>query len=215
MPSNEIIIKQHTRILTPTEYEKLRSAIIASTRSEDAPETQQLPYYAVLCDALLLSGMRPVEFSRFKPDWYKASRRVIKLPAEACMKAKCKYKERTVMLSIPGCDAFDRLTTLKYPRKGKEYFAWQIIPCRISMREALIRYAALAGIGTEGITPKMFRKTLVSWLMACYPERSIYIQASMGHTADIIANNYIGLGFTKEEKGSMKKEYLYGIFDGE
>jgi integrase len=190
----DIILKQGARVLFPDDYEKLRA--------------QMPPYYQIICDAMLLSGMRPVEFERFQPSWYRGSRRVIVLPKESCLKQKCKFKERTIRLSLAGCDAFDRLTTAMIKFKGKEIPAYQMLPKRVAFRDALIRYAKLAGIGADGMSPKMFRKTLVSWLVACYPEKSLYIQASMGHDGDTIVNNYLGLGFTNEQISSMRTKYL-------
>ena len=204
------IIKQNTRIFTPSEYEKLRAAMDA-------------PHYPLICDCLLLSGMRPVEFSRFQPDWYKASRRVVKLPKGACLKERCEFNERTINLSLPGCDAFDRLVSTKFKRKGKEVYAYEIYPGKVSFNETLSRYAITADLpeatitlrdGTQytgpdaGVTPKAFRKTLVSWLIACFPEKSLYISSSMGHTAETIVRNYLGLGFTREEIETMRSKYL-------
>lgn len=203
MPSNgktemtDHILKQNTRILTPSEYEALRFAMDA-------------PHYPLICDAMLLSGMRPIEFSRFKPDWYKASRRTINLPKESCLKQKCKFKERSISLSLAGCDAFDRLLSVKVKFKGKDCFAYERMPAKVSFNDTLKRYAAVANIGTDGIAPKMFRKTLVSWLVACYPEKVLSITASMGHDYDTITQNYLGLGFTREEIGVMKEKYLNG-----
>jgi integrase len=193
----DIIIKQDTRILTPSEYEWLR-------------EKMDLPYYPIICDALLLSGMRPIEFKRFQPDWYMASRRRIKLPDGACLKDKCEFKERTISLSMPGCDAFDKLVSSKVKFKKQEVPVLEMRPERVSFGDTLKRYAIVAGIGDQGIKPKMFRKTLVSWLVACFPEKSLYIQASMGHSEDTIVQNYLGLGFTKEEIEIMRTKYLKG-----
>jgi integrase len=190
----DIILKQNSRILFPSDYQKLR---------EHMPR-----YYQLICDANLLSGMRPVELSRFSPDWYRASRRVIQLPIGACLKQRAKYKARTITLSLAGCDALDKLVSEKIKHKGKEVFAYQMIPQRVAFRDALIRYATLAGIETRGINPKMFRKTLVSWLIACYPEKQAYIQASMGHDGDTIVNNYLGVGFTREQMDEMRSKYL-------
>ena len=198
-PVTDAIIKQNTRILTPSEYEALRSKMDAK-------------HYPLICDALLFSGMRPVEFRRFKPDWYKASRRIISLPKGACLKQKCQYDERSISLSLPGCDAFDRLISTKVQHKGKEVFAWEMVPEKVSFGDTLKRYATAAGIGTDGITPKMFRKTWVSWLVACLPEKLLYIPSSMGHDYDTIIKNYLGLGFTREEIETMRSKYLVGIF---
>jgi integrase len=190
----DITLKQGARILSPSDYEALRA---------------QMPrYYQLICDAFLLSGMRPVEMQRFKPDWYRASRRVIQLPEGACLKQRCKYKERPIKLSLAGCDAFDKLVSEKVKYKGKEIFAYEMMPQRVAFRDALIRYAELAKIGAEGMNPKMFRKTLVSWLIACYPEKQAYIQASMGHDGDTIVNNYLGMVFTREQMDEMRNKYL-------
>jgi integrase len=190
----DIILKQGARILFPQEYEAIRA---------------QMPrYYQLICDAFLLSGMRPVELSRFNPTWYRASRRVIQLPPEACLKQRCKFKERQIKLSLAGCDAFDKLVSERVKFKGKEIFAYEMIPQRVAFRDALIRYANLAKIGADGMAPKMFRKTLVSWLVACYPEKTLAIQSSMGHDADTIVHNYLGMVFTREQMDLMRSKYL-------
>ena len=214
---SDVIIKQNTRIFTPSEYESLRAAMDA-------------PHYPLICDCLLLSGMRPIEFSRFQLDWYKASRRIIKLPKGACLKTRCEYKERTINLSMPGCDVFDRLISTKFKRKGKEVYAFEIMPKKVSFGDTLGRYAISAGLpeGTvelsgglkytgpdAGVTPKAFRKTLVSWLVACYPEKLAYIAASMGHTPETIVKNYLGLGFTDAEIEVMRVKYLPNWGGGE
>lgn len=190
----DIILKQGTRILFPSEYEKIR---------------EQMPtYYQVFCDALLMSGMRPIEFERFEPSWYRGSRRVIQLPETACLKEKCKFKARTIRLSLPGCDAMDKLVNTSVTFKKKSIPVMTKLPNRGAFRYALVRYATSAGIGTEGICPKMFRKTLVSWLMAAYPERQIEIAASMGHDYDTIIQNYLGLGFTRSDIEKIRMKYL-------
>lgn len=190
----DIILKQDTRILFPADYEKLRAQM---------PE-----YYQIICDAMLLSGMRPIEFERFQPSWYRGSRRVIVLPKDSCLKQKCEFKERTIALSLAGCDAFDRLISAQVKFKGKMIPVLDMRPKRSAFHAALRRYAILAGVGTEGITQKMFRKTLVSWLIASMPEKSVHIQSSMGHKQDTIVNNYLGLGFTREQIETMRVKYL-------
>ena len=191
---DDIILKQGARILFPGHYEKLHD---------------QMPqYYQILCDAMLLSGMRPIEFERFEPSWYRGSRRVIQLPDDACLKERRKFKARAIRLSLPGCDAFDRLTTTTVKFKGRDIPVLEMRPKRVAFRDALIRYAKLAGIGTEGISPKMFRKTLVSWLVEIWPEKQLQIQSSMGHDGETIVNNYLGLGFTKEMRDKIMEKYL-------
>jgi len=191
---SDIILKQDTRILFPSEYKALR---------EKMP-----PRYQVICDAALLSGMRPIELERYQPSWYRGSRRVIVLPKGACLKEKCEFKERTISLSLAGCDAFDRYNTMEFLYKRVPTHVYQLLPKRVAFRDALIRYATAAKISPIGITPKMFRKTLVSWLVACYPEKIAYIQSSMGHNQDTIVNNYLGLGFPRSQIDIMMEEYL-------
>jgi integrase len=200
----EMIIKQDTRIFTPKEYESLRAAMVPE------PGARDISYYPLICDAMLFSGMRPIEFKRFQPDWYKASRRLIKLPDGACQKQKCEFKERSIILSLPGCDAFDRLVSSTVRFKKKMVPVLEMRPEKVSFGSTLKRYAIKAGIGDKGVCPKSFRKTWVSWLVACFPEKSIYIQASMGHDQDTIVGNYIGLGFTREETEVMRDKCLVG-----
>jgi integrase len=179
---NDHIIKQGTRILTPSEYEALRAIAMKNT-----------PRYAYLMDAMLHTGMRPVEFERMERSWYRPARRCIELPKGACLKEKCQYKERTIHLSLPGCDALDN------------YFNRGIVkPKKVSLRDTLRRYAKEAGIGEDGITSKMFRKTLDSWLIACYEDKYPSIASSMGHDIDTILKHYLGIAFPPGEIDKMK-----------
>lgn len=177
------IIKQGTRILMPSEYEKLRAVMNQK--------------YQIVCDAMLLTGLRPVEFERMEKSWYRAPRRCLELPIGACLKEKCTYKERTVLLSLPGCDAVDAYLNSDFEKPGK-----------VSMRDTLKRYAITSGIGDDGITGKCFRKTLDSWLVACYESRYPSIAASMGHDIETILTHYLGIAFPMAETELMKTKYL-------
>lgn len=165
----------------PSEYERLRAVMI--------------PKYQIVCDALLLTGMRPIEFRRMEKSWYRPARRCIELPKGACLKQKCQYNQRTVLLSLPGCEAMDHYfdTGFKMPEK-------------VSFRDTLRRYAEKSGIGVEGITGKMFRKTLDSWLVACYSQeyQSLLIAASMGHDVETIRKHYLGIAFPAGEIDKAK-----------
>jgi integrase len=176
------IIKQNTRILMPSEYELLRAEAMKNT-----------PRYAILMDAMLQTGLRPIEFERMDRSWYRPARRCLELPRGACLKQKCQYKERTVFLSLPGCDALDAYFELGAPK-----------PKKVSLRDTLRRYADAAGIGADGITSKMFRKTLDSWLVACYEDRYMSIASSMGHDVDTILKYYLGTAFPEKEVEKMR-----------
>lgn len=184
----DIIIIQNTRVLMPSEYTRLRNAI-----AEGDDNNRKYP---ILMDFLLHTGMRLVEAQEMTPDMYRASRRVI--AGVSCAKVKCKASQRTVMLSLPGCDAVEEWLKSGY-----------IIPNRAAMHVTLKRYAELSGIGSEGVTAKMFRKTLASWLMACYPEMEMYISASMGHSRATLQKHYLGHGFPRAEV-DLAREMLQG-----
>lgn len=210
---SEQIIKQGTRILMPCQWEAMRQVMIPARSTEvlaeaitrgDTQKSNKIQRYQIICDAMLMTGMRYVEFNDLARSWYSGPRRVINIPKGG--KKKCLYTERTVMLSLPACDAVER-----YLASGLKP------PHRVSMREALRAYATKAGIGEDGICPKMFRKTWESWLMAWGPERVLYIAASMGHTVDVMQKHYLGLGFPKEEIDTIGSRYAVqwgGGFDG-
>lgn len=182
----DVITRKNTRILTPTEYEKLRSCMSDK--------------YQVYSDVLLMTGLRPVEFWRMDRSWYRPARRCLELPPGAVRKLKCIWQQRTVILSLPACDAIDTYFGCTGIEPLKEN----------SMRDAYRRYAIKAGLSTTGICTKMFRKTWVSWLVACYPEQALQIAASMGHSLEVMRNNYLGLAFPPGEMEKMRTKYLEG-----
>lgn len=204
--NQDILLVQGTRVLRPSEWEKLRNGMLTDYQrglvrgyisAGDVAKSAQMERYQIVCDMLMHTGMRIVEAKELKPEWYRPARRVIVIPKSAIRKKKCLYTERTVMLSLPGCDAVDR-----YLKSG---LAWPTN--KSGFRAALIRYAIKAGISPTGITTKMFRKTIVSWLMACYPERALYVAASMGHDIPTLQKHYLGLGWERAEVEKMR-EYL-------
>lgn len=207
----DLILKNGIRILTPSEYEWMRASMISpddqvhlqqAIQDCDVPRMNRIQRYQIICDAMLHTGMRTVEFSAMERPWYRGPRRVIQIPEGIVKKGVGKkgrhvFSERTVMLSLPGCDAVDR-----FLQSGLK------LPHRCSMYPTLRRYAEISGIGSEGVTTKMFRKTLASWLMACFPEQEMYISASMGHSREVLQKHYLGLGFPTEEIRKMRDIYL-------
>ena len=75
--------------------------------------------------------------------------------------------------------------------------------------EKLKRWAELAGIGKEGVTSRMMRKTWESWLMFYYPEQSMMIAQSQGHTLVTAMQHYINMPFTDED-AKLMKEWVEG-----
>lgn len=175
-------IKSDTCVLMPREYAKLREVM-----DED---------HRILCDALLHTGMRGTEFAKFiqNTEWYKPSRRCIDLPKLAITKKATLYKQRTVILSVKGCASIERIIEAKL----------KSLPKRQSFNEYLDSAAIRCGLGKDHICPKMFRKTIISWLVACFPEKQMYINHSAGHTRDVQLNDYLGVQFRKEDVEDMR-----------
>ena len=166
----------------PREYAKLRESMNGD--------------YRILCDALLHTGMRITEFEIFLKhhDWYKPSRRCIDLPKLAIKKKATLYKQRSVILSLKGCDAIQRIVDEGITT----------MPKRQSFNPYVDDAAIRAGLGKEHICVKMFRKTIISWLVACFPERQMYINHSAGHTRDVQLNDYLGVQFRREDVEDMR-----------
>jgi len=188
----DIMIRQKTRIMKPSEYKLLRN--------------EMNPRHQLILDGLLYTGMRVEEFWRFmnNPEWFKPARRVIDLPKGSILKVKAKQKERTVMLSFRGTQAIERL--VEGIKKGEVKAI-----TRIAFNRALHRGAEKAGIGKTGITSKMMRKTLISWLMATLEDQKAHllIAVSSGHDLNTLATHYLGLGFPRNEMDAMK-EHIVG-----
>jgi integrase len=132
------------------------------------------------------------------PEAYKASRRCISLTRAATKKVKVVRTERDIMLTLRGCEAVELLIKVK-----------PVIAERAAMGEALQRAAVYAEIGKEGISPKMFRKTFLSWLVAASPEKYFNIAMSAGHTINILQKHYAAIAFQREDVTAMR-EYVKG-----
>ena len=181
MLAKDYIIKQKTRILKPSEYAQIRE--------------QLNPIHQVICDVLLNTGMRGEELWAFvrHPEWYRASRRCVELPLGSIKKIRCLHKERTVCLTQSGCECVEILFKLKLKT-----------PIARSNFHTALRLAASRSIGEEGITPKMFRKTLVSWLIKTTPEKAFEISASMGHDLNTMRQHYVGIAFERKDVEDMR-----------
>jgi integrase len=189
LPKNDHIIKQKTRILRPSEYAAFRE--------------QLNPVHQILSDVALNTGMRWGEIWALvkHPEWYRASRRCIDMPMGSIKKVRCLQLERTILLTQNGCNAVELLLGLKLKRP-------------VARSNLLISYrlAASKSIGIEGISPKMLRKTLVSWLIKSMPEKALVIASSMGHNMEIMRRHYLGIAFERQAIEDMR-EYLKGWGD--
>lgn len=183
------IIKHDTRILRPWEWYLIRDNL------KPGPQ--------LICDVSLNTQMRSTELWCFlrNQKWFRESGKAIDLPKEAILKYRVTLDERTVLLSDKGVE-----------------FVHAIFDCsarvreeidRSNLRKDLIKAAEEAKISTKGICPKMFRKTIISWLTATFPEKEPYILMSAGHGKDVQQRHYLAAGF---ERGSIEeiRKYLKG-----
>jgi integrase len=188
---SNLIIRQNTRILTPREYYLMREELN--------------PKYKIISGVLINTGMRVEEFWDFRdhPHWFDAARRCIDLPKGSkakgipgIKKTKSAYQERTVNLTVEGCDAIKTLISMNSSIRYTN---------RVNMGAALKRAAKKARIGETGIVPKMFRKSLVSWLVTCHPERYVQISSSIGHELETMRIHYANLAFERRDTEDMRK----------
>lgn len=156
--------------------------------------------YRVRWDFLLHTRMR-IEEGRYvaeHAECFREENRAIFLPNVESLgkgKARCTIKNRAVTLSDKGVEAV------------KEFFRVAPgIPAYQSMSPAFDLAASKADFSLDGITPKMLRKTMISWMMACFPERETHILMSAGHTQMTMRGHYLAHGFRREDIKDMKAE---------
>ena len=188
-----------SKILTPTQWDQLRNNLN--------------PYYQIVCDALLHTGLRSdSEFWRFveNPQWYGSGK--IHLPSISGIQ-----QARTVNLSKEGCEAVEALIALTRSNNHRKE--------RNSMRDALRRAATGDGKVTkiiegkptkvdrcgvlepDGVNAEMLRRTLATWLVTCCPEKKYEILISMGMDEENFSQ-YLGKVFTRKETEKMRKHLV-------
>jgi hypothetical protein len=117
---------------------------------------------------------------------------------EGMGKDKCKNLSRQIALSPTGVETV------------REIFFKKIkLPAYQNMEQVFKRAARDADIDTKYIMTKCLRKSLVSWLMACYPERQEHIAFSVGHDYNTMRGHYLTYGWRKEDVADMRN-YVKG-----
>jgi integrase len=184
------IIKQGAQILSAHEYEKIRSHLN--------------PTHQLIFDGQLFTGMRIEEFWRFieHPEWFHPDRQYVELPPGSILKVKAKQKERLVLLSFIG--------TSKVRDLVASIMRGEIKPITKQGWGQDLKRAALKGeMNIRGISPKMLRKTWISWLMLWYPQDGLRIASSAGHDTGTLIRHYMSLPFSPQEKEQVKA-YVIG-----
>lgn len=173
------------RILTSSEYDKLRSVILQER-------------HKILLDVLLITGMRYVEVVRLwhNPKWYNESRNIIHLPQEAQRKSKRSQQEITIH-PLP--------TMFNYVLKN--FWAAREPPSESSWNRYLRKWAQMTGIAPYGLSAKTTRKTLESWCVSCGMEVTT-VCLRQGHDSLTSMRHYQGLAFSDEELNDIKKKLV-------
>ncbi|MFA5410046.1 MAG: hypothetical protein WC343_14830 [Bacilli bacterium] len=179
------IVFQGAQILTPAEYDRLRD--------------QLNPTHRLIWDGMIFTGMRIEEFWRFveHPEWFHPARSYVELPKGSILKVKAKQQERAVLLSNVGVRAIKDLTSA-ITRGEVERIS------TAGWRQNIVRAATKAELPLKGLTPKMARKTWVSWLMAVYPTDGLRIASSMGHDTGTLIRHYLTLAFAQHEREQIR-----------
>lgn len=174
-----------------------RSTAVLSPRDWDLIKNELNSDYKIRGEYLLQTAMRIREASYVagRPECYRKENAAIFLPRiEGMGKDKCLQKNRAVMLSPSGIAAVE------------DFFNHKVtLPAYQNMESVFKRAARDADVDPTNITTKMFRKTMISWLMVCYPERHAQIAHSAGHNFDTMLGHYLMYGFAKDDIKEIKE----------
>jgi len=174
--------KRYVSVLTPAQWLAIKKELN--------------PAYQLRFEYLLQTGMRISEagYVLDHPECFREENGAIFLPrVEGMGKEKCKFLCRQIMLSPEGIKVVKEI----YEKKIK------LLPYQ-NMEQVMKRAARDADIDTKYITTKCLRKSIVSWLMACYPERQEQIAFSMGHDYNTMRSHYLTFGWRKEDIADMR-----------
>lgn len=176
-------LKGEIRVLTVSEYLKLRDAI-----PKDRHKT--------LFELLIVTGMRYIEVQRLYEhrEWYLQKDNIIHLPESAQRKHKRSQLERSVH---PLPSMFEHLM--------KTFFKEQKPPVESVWNRDLREWAKKAGINPYGLSAKTTRKTIESWMIkAGIIESTVCLR--QGHDSLTSMRHYQGLAFSEEEIRYIKRQ---------
>ncbi len=171
--------KFQVRILRPVEWEQLRDSMDTDTKK--------------ICTSLLITGMRYAELQRFRenPNWLDG--KFIFLPKGSMLKVKAKQQERNIRLSDMGKTIIGDLFTAPHPLPS------------LPTLDMKLRRLSTKILEDAAVNNKTFRKTWESWLVFYYPDKSLQIARSQGHTTITQYEYYLDMPFTDEDRRDMRK----------
>ena len=181
------------RVLTPDEVTAIQNVITK-------------PSARVLFDLMLYTGLRLSEVKQLvdNPAIFDEKRKIITITSS---KKASTQKTRNVHLCDNGITAVRSF--IENPKVPSSPTAWQmnlIRWCRSARIEPLAGKDPLDTSNIFGITVRTTRKTLESWLLTAYPDRSVYVALSQGHTVLIQLQHYLNLSWTEEERVEIKEQ---------
>jgi hypothetical protein len=154
--------------------------------------------YKLRAGFLIHTAMRIAEckYVMNTPSTFRKENGAIFLPnVDGFGKKRSTIKNRAVLLSQAGIGAVEAFLASGVG-----------LPTYQSMEPVFKRAALDAGFDSRYITTKMFRKTMISWLMACFPERQASIALSAGHNYATMQGHYLTQGWRKEDVKDMREE---------
>jgi len=169
------------RILTPYDYD----TFVANIDKD---------YLRTIFNLCFWSGMRYIEVQRLydHPEWVLKERKNIYLPREAQQKVKRLAPERYVPIppQITGELAY--------------FFKNMKPPVLKVWNDNLKRWAIKSGFDVMGISPKMTRASIESWMYQAGIETGKICQRQ-GHDKLTSLNHYMAIPFTEAEQIEIKK----------
>ena len=166
------------------------------------------PSSRALFDLMLYTGLRLSEVKQIvqNPAIFDEKRKIITITSS---KKEATQKTRNVHLCDNGLLAVRAFLNQKEKKIPSSPSAWQmnlIRWCKSARIEPLAGKDPLDGGNIFGITVRTTRKTLESWLLTAYPDRSVYVALSQGHTVLVQLQHYLNLSWTEEERAEIKEQ---------
>ena len=183
------------RVLTPDEVAAIQNVITK-------------PSSRALFDLMLYTGLRLSEVKQIvqNPAIFDEKRKIITITSS---KKEATQKTRNVHLCDNGIKAVKAF--IQNPKIPSSPSAWQmnlIRWCKSARIDPLAGKDVMdaGNKNVYGITVRTTRKTLESWLLTAYPDRSVYVALSQGHTVLVQLQHYLNLSYTEEEIAEIKEQ---------
>ena len=186
-PILRTIEKKSVRVLRPSEYLALWNA---STKYENR----------TVLDCMLLTAGRITELREMQVNrqWFDIDSNSIHIKEHKIKRQQRGIKDRYIHLSTMGS-----VVVQSFLHNGFR------IPSYPTIQENLQRWGMRANIDLSSLSAKVFRHTYESWLIFYYPEKSISILQSTGHSFETALQHYLNLPFTQKDKVEMER-YVSG-----